>query len=143
MGFYEGFALTWLSRLGGSGSDICGSRKEAKALAHARSLITLIESFPTTNPTPVPDKSIDIDSDDEEAHAAADKAIEDAKAASPDLAALLQNIRARYRLLATAVGSRPRLVAAARDGTDGSESVAVVEGIEGPMKGVDTRQLKF
>ncbi len=49
------------------------------------------------------------------------------------------SIRARYRLLCTSLGTRPRLTAA----KDGSERAAVVEGIEGPMKGVDTRQLRF
>lgn len=57
-----------------------------------------------------------------------------------DLEALLMSIRARYRLLCTSVGARPRLTAA-RDGSEAS--TAVVEGIEGPMKGVDTRQLRF
>lgn len=145
IGFYEGFARLWLAKLGAERGDVCGSRKVAKALAHVRSLLALIESFPTTNPTPVPDRPLDIDSDDEEAQAAAEKMLADARAAAPDLAGLLQSIRARYRLLCTSVGARPRLVAAARDGTDGSTSASagVVEGIEGPMKGVDTRQLKF
>lgn len=66
-----------------------------------------------------------------------------ARGASPggdvDLEGLLMSIRARYRLLCTSLGTRPRLTAA----KDGSERAAVVEGIEGPMKGVDTRQLRF
>lgn len=142
VGFYEGYARTYLAKLGDSCSDVCGARRGAKSVAHARTLLALIDSFPTTNPTPTPDRPIDVDNDEE--RAAADKRVQDAEDASPDLAALLSNIRARYRLLCTSVGARPRLVTAAKDGRDGTAAGAgVVEGIEGPMKGVDTRQLKF
>lgn len=127
---------------------MCGSRKNAKALAHVRSLLALIESFPIINPTPVPDAPREEDDESDEARAAreaAAQAAEEAHTTAPDLAGLLQSVRARYRLLCTSVGARPRLVTAAKDGTDGAETgtAAVVEGIEGPMKGVDTRQLKF
>lgn len=125
VGFYEGFARVFLSGVKG---DVCGARRGAKAVAHARSLLALIEGFPTVNPTPA-------EAEDENG----DKVVVESKD-EPDLAALLQNIRARYRLLCTSVGARPRLVAA-RDGSETGS--AVVEGIEGPMKGVDTRQLKF
>jgi hypothetical protein len=128
VGFYEGFARVFLSRAGGAAGDVCGGRRGAKTLAHARSLMGLIEAFPMVNPTA-------------EGHEENDEQGENAGKDEPDLAALLQNIRARYRLLCTSVGARPRLVAAARDGSE--SATAVVEGIEGPMKGVDTRQLKF
>lgn len=109
-----------------------------RSLSHAQTLLGLIQSFPATNPTPVPDAPLDNDTPELRA------AREAAAAAAPDLPAMLSAIRARYRLLCTSVGVRPRLVTAAKDGTDGaSESAGVVEGIEGPMKGVDTRQLRF
>jgi hypothetical protein len=71
-----------------------------------------------------------------------------------DLPSLLSSIRARYRLLCSSLGARPRLTTASnKDGQDGENGYAgangaeihggVVQGIEGPMKGVDTRQLKF
>lgn len=88
-------------------------------------------------------------------------ATEGAEAEDPtDLPRLLSSIRAKYRLLCTSVGARPRLVAAAttssvegsgdalmsgdeagQQGTD--EMEGVVPGVKGPMKGVDTRQLRF
>ncbi|KAL1407611.1 hypothetical protein Q8F55_007044 [Vanrija albida] len=131
VGFYEGFAGVWAARLAAA-----SGRKEAKSLAHAQTLLGLIAAFPATNPTPVPDAPIDGETE------AQRQEREAALAAAPDLPALLSNIRARYRLLCTSVGVRPRLVAAQRDGSAG-DGGAVVEGIEGPMKGVDTRQLRF
>ncbi|WOO84949.1 Oral cancer-overexpressed protein 1 [Vanrija pseudolonga] len=133
VGFYEGFAGVWCAKLASS-----SSRKEAKSLAHAQTLLGLITAFPATNPTPVPDAPLDNDTPELAA------AREAAAAAAPDLPAMLSAIRARYRLLCTSLGTRPRLVTAAKDGTDGAgEGAGVVEGIEGPMKGVDTRQLRF
>ncbi len=79
----------------------------------------------------------------------------DAATDDQDLTALMSSMRARYKLLCTALGARPRLMAAPADsgdsgqagqnkaeGTEGAGG-AVVEGIEGPMKGVDTRLLRF
>jgi len=76
-----------------------------------------------------------------------------------DLPALLSSIRARYRLLCSSLNVRPRLTTAPnKDGqlladgvdvagvgaaTNDSATEGVVQGIEGPMKGVDTRQLRF
>lgn len=106
-------------------------------------LLRLIATFPTTNPTPTttPGKA----TVEEEIVVQ----VEDKSAAEPDLSNLMSSIRARYRLLCTSVNVRPRLVAsdklgmdAANDQDDSSNS-GVVEGIEGPMKGVDTRQLRF
>lgn len=112
-------------------------------MQHVATLRELIGHFPTTNPTPAPASSADAS----ELGPAQTGASEPAAAEDdngPDLAALMSQIRARYRLLCTGVGARPRLVAASKDGTDGAlPSAGVVEGIEGPMKGVDTRQLKF
>jgi hypothetical protein len=79
--------------------------------------LDLINSFPTTN---------------------------NPEAAEIDLTALVSNIRARYRLLCASLGVRPRLAAAPSSGiSNGGEEGMVVEGIEGPMKGVDTAKLKF
>jgi hypothetical protein len=79
--------------------------------------LDLINSFPTTN---------------------------NPEAAEIDLTALVSNIRARYRLLCASLGVRPRLAAAPSSGTSAAgEEGMVVEGIEGPMKGVDTAKLKF
>lgn len=69
----------------------------------------------------------------------------------PDLPSLLGSIRGRYKLLCASLGARPRLVAAPNQdpaeggpqGSDMAEEGGVVEGIEGPMKGVDTRRLRF
>ncbi|CAK9781682.1 unnamed protein product [Cutaneotrichosporon oleaginosum] len=144
LGFYEGYAGVWVRRLrGGAG------RREAKSAAHATALLALISSFPTTNPSAgaAPTTAQDvamaaIEADEEAGEAGKNDAPAPAgRGRSPDvdLEALLMSIRARYRLLCTSLGTRPRLTAA----KDGSERAAVVEGIEGPMKGVDTRQLRF
>ncbi|GFZ47414.1 hypothetical protein JCM24511_05157 [Saitozyma sp. JCM 24511] len=74
-----------------------------------------------------------------------------AAGAEPDLPSLLGSIRGRYKLLCASLGARPRLVAAPNQdtaeggpqGTDTAGEGMVVEGIEGPMKGVDTRRLRF
>ena len=64
------------------------------------------------------------------------------------MSALLQSIRARYRLLCSSLSVRPRLGVAgagssgAGEGDAGNEGY-VVEGIEGPMKGVNTKQLLY
>lgn len=90
----------------------------------------LINSFPTDNPS----------STSTSAGGSGDEA-----SAEVDLSALLSNIRARYKLLCASLGVRPRLVAAAKDGGSAQNEGrgGVVEGIEGPMKGVDTAKLKF
>jgi hypothetical protein len=83
-------------------------------------LIELINQFPTSN-TP--------------------------EAGEIDLTALVSNIRARYRLLCASLGVKPRLTAAsntaASSSTGETGSGQVVEGVEGPIKGVDTSKLKF
>lgn len=114
-------------------------------------LLGLIATFPTTNPTPSTEPVPSAPAADTEGITNP----ESADADDQDLAALTSSIRARYRLLCTALGARPRLMAApaasgdsAQAGQDEAEGVeraggAMVEGIEGPMKGVDTRLLKF
>lgn len=87
---------------------------------------------------------------------------EETKGQSPeiDLPTLLSSIRVRYKLLCSSLGIRPRLTTTSNkdgqvdlnpddqlgSGSDGGARVrgeGIVEGIEGPMKGVDTRQLRF
>ena len=96
---------------------------DSRALNHAKILIDLITQFPTTN---------------------------NPEAAEIDLTALVSNIRARYRLLCASLGVKPRLTAAAGASSnasagqeDGSANGNMVEGVEGPIKGVDTSKLKF
>ncbi|KLT46476.1 hypothetical protein CC85DRAFT_238950, partial [Cutaneotrichosporon oleaginosum] len=157
LGFYEGYAGVWVRRLrGGAGRREAKeeergdeSKADIRSAAHATALLALISSFPTTNPSAgaAPTTAQDvamaaIEADEEAGEAGKNDAPAPAgRGRSPDvdLEALLMSIRARYRLLCTSLGTRPRLTAA----KDGSERAAVVEGIEGPMKGVDTRQLRF
>ncbi|BEJ15842.1 hypothetical protein CspHIS471_0504470 [Cutaneotrichosporon sp. HIS471] len=140
LGFYEGYARVWLCKLEGK-----VGRKEVKSASHATALLGLIAGFPIVNPSAgaAPITAQDIALADIEAETSRTKSR--SRGASPaaggevDLEGLLMSIRARYRLLCTSLGTRPRLTAA----KDGSERAAVFEGIEGPMKGVDTRQLRF
>ena len=85
---------------------------------HAKVLIDLINQFPTQN-TP---ETVEI-----------------------DLTTLVSNIRARYRLLCASLGVKPRLAAAPTTTVngDGGGEGSMVEGVEGPIKGVDTSKLKF
>jgi hypothetical protein len=126
-------------------------------------LLDLIAKFPTSNlsdlatttiaPSSGEDVDVDTDADaDTEMEAATPVPTPEADV---DLPALLSSIRARYRLLCSSLGTRPRLTTASiPDSASGTSSVdvsaggvelvaGVVQGIEGPMKGVDTRQLKF
>lgn len=141
---------------------------DSRSVAHANALLALIASFPTTNPS-AGAAAATFGSVQDEQDAAAEA---QAEAESPsqsegvegveprqsrsrgttptreqgevDLEALTSSIRARYRLLCTSLGQRPRLVAAGKDGSVAQgEQAGVVQGIEGPMKGVDTRQLRF
>lgn len=105
----------------------------------------LINTFPRENPTPssdpnkpTPQAMVESQTQDND------------EGGEIDLGALLSNIRARYKLLCTSLGVRPRLVAASgssnttTEGNGAEEGMGmVVEGIEGPMKGVDTSKLRF
>jgi hypothetical protein len=76
----------------------------------------------------------------------------------PDLAVLLERIRARYKLLCSSLGVRPRLAVASRPEDTGPDllpretsgvEVGIVMGAEGSgvakgmIDGVDTRMLRF
>lgn len=153
---------------------ICWSKKSSaepcRAISQARQLIDMISSFPTINPSTSASTTSATPADPSGLPAPTE---EDTADDPTDLPRLLSSIRAKYRLLCTSVGARPRLVAAAPaaasemgaegvdvgmdtgpgEGQNGSgqnqgqgqdyEQGGVVSGIEGPMKGVDTRQLRF
>ncbi|WVQ81513.1 hypothetical protein IAT38_003637 [Cryptococcus sp. DSM 104549] len=167
VGYYEGWAQAWvgvLEKKVAKGSSGSGRGKDARALSHAQTLLELIKSFPTTNPSAAITQSDPSATSD----ASAVPPGSTSGTAPPDLATLLSNIRARYRLLCSSLNVRPRLAgaviveanpgsgaaaasaasasegtAAAPAGGQGGAAEGVVEGIEGPMKGVDTRQLRF
>ncbi|KAL7421359.1 hypothetical protein Q5752_004244 [Cryptotrichosporon argae] len=142
VGFYEGYARFWAGA--GRGAHEPAGRKEAKAQNHARTLLGLIQTFPTYNPTPSPTPAphygsqIGPDSPRTSPAEPERAARADSAADEPDLALLLASIRARYRLLCTSLGTRPRLVAAPSAVEQGA-----VEGVDGPIKGVDTRLLRY
>ncbi|OXG15463.1 hypothetical protein C366_04051 [Cryptococcus neoformans Tu401-1] len=158
VGYYEGWAEMWVELLGTKVASATQGRsrkgKEARALGHAQTLLELIKTFPITNPTP------SYRSDRVPESAATEEDVSSPSSApATDLASLLSLIRARYRLLCASLSVRPRLTsaviveanpgsgaaAAASPGIvdDGQFAEGVVQGIEGPMKGVDTRQLRF
>lgn len=122
-----------------------------RAQAHIQTLLGLISTFPTDNPTPAPE--------DDTSNAAPDASDSDTIKPNeePDLAVLLERIRARYKLLCSSLGVRPRLAVAsnpeetANNGAIESSGVesATVRGAEGSgvargmIEGVDTRLLRF
>ncbi|WVQ63947.1 uncharacterized protein L199_002104 [Kwoniella botswanensis] len=106
------------------------------ALNHAQVLLSLIHSFPTTNPTPTPIPSQPNNTGTDEPKAEADL----------DLANLISNIRARYKLLCSSLNVKPRLQVAQIvevDPRSGAGASGVEAGSDGPAKGVDTTQLRF
>ncbi|WVO15393.1 hypothetical protein L204_103051 [Cryptococcus depauperatus] len=146
VGYYEGWARMWIDLFKNRATaiNIAGRKsKELRALNHAQTLVDLINTFPTVNPT-----SVSQSSSGQEPLSTAPS-----EAATPDLANLLSQIRARYRLLCSCLGVRPRLATAviveAKPGSGASAAVLnnrqeeMVDAIEGPMRSVDTKQLKF
>ncbi|KAK6904329.1 hypothetical protein L486_08082 [Kwoniella mangroviensis CBS 10435] len=134
IGYYEGWAGTYVDLLEGKVVEGREGRKgkDARALNHAQVLLSLIQSFPTTNPTPSqPNNTIT-----DEPKAEADL----------DLANLISNIRARYKLLCSSLNVKPRLQVAQIvevDPRSGAGASGVDGGLDGPVKGVDTSQLRF
>jgi hypothetical protein len=128
---------------------------------HIQTLINLISTFPTINPTPGQDAPVSL-SESNPSSSALTRSQEE-----PDLSVLLERIRARYKLLCSALGIRPRLAVASlpgpnetygeegegvqgqngNAGTEGGSSL--VQGVEGSgvgrgmIDGVDTRLLRF
>ncbi|KAI9636716.1 uncharacterized protein MKK02DRAFT_45421 [Dioszegia hungarica] len=167
VGYMEGFALFWVDMLAAGEDAGKGRSKDARAISHARQLLALIETFPTTNPTTAPATSATAtsasaapatpsSSSDQAPSSESAPALPDQGDTEPDLILLLSSIRARYKLLCSSLGVRPRLLAAAgKDGSSGAgvendgdvqvvvQTEGVVQEIEGPMKGVDTRMLRY
>ncbi|ORX39118.1 hypothetical protein BD324DRAFT_649208 [Kockovaella imperatae] len=155
VGFYEGSAMFWMKRLGGGGDKSNGSKsKEARALTHAKTLYEMIQGLPTSNPSPESGNPPSAAETDMDASANVDSAVTVADQGGDfDLPSLVSAIRAKYRLLCASLGIRPRLVAGSasiRSRSEGAEedppfdsAEMQVEGIEGPMKGVDTSKLRF
>lgn len=116
---------------------------------HIQTLLNLISTFPTDNPTPIPDGQ------------PIQEPMSDQGKEDPDLAVLLERIRARYKLLCSSLGVRPRLAVASRpedvastdtgttetSGVEGRDNVIMgAEGsgvAKGLIDGVDTRMLRF
>ncbi|WWC73138.1 uncharacterized protein I206_107104 [Kwoniella pini CBS 10737] len=140
IGYYEGFIKVYIDLL--SGKDIQeGSKrgKDARALNHAQILLSLINTFPISNSSQSNFNISQINKEEEEEEI--------------DLINLISNIRARYKLLCSSLNLKPRLQNAQfvqtlpGSGSSGISSTSnyenIQEGIEGPIKGVDTRQLRF
>ncbi|WWD06713.1 hypothetical protein V865_004808 [Kwoniella europaea PYCC6329] len=128
-GLFEGRELGSRGKGGRKGKD-------ARALNHAQVLLSLIHSFPTTNPTPTPTPSQPNNTGTDEPKAEADL----------DLANLISNIRARYKLLCSSLNVKPRLQVAQIvevDPRSGAGASGLDAGLDGPAKGVDTSQLRF
>ncbi|WVR09095.1 hypothetical protein IAU60_006157 [Kwoniella sp. DSM 27419] len=167
VGYYEGWAEMWIGVLGGkvadgeagTGAKVSKRGKEARALNHAQTLLELVSSFPRHNPSEALAPGVSAVEDPADPTEGLSGSIAAPAPAAPlDLATLISSIRARYRLLCSSLGTRPRMQnatiieavpgsgAAAATGLpdqDAAPSEGVVQGIEGPMKGVDTRQLRF
>ena len=118
-----------------------------RAQSHIQTLLGLISTFPTDNPTPAPG-----DEPSDAPHSDTLKPNEE-----PDLAVLLERIRARYKLLCSSLGVRPRLAVASNPEDTASNGAIESSGIEtatvrgaegsgvarGMIEGVDTRLLRF
>lgn len=145
--------------------DVLDDADIIRAISHAKQLLALIDTFPITNPTSTPTTTSTssnpqlgtLGTEGHSIETPCPSTTTDASGSEPDLILLLSSIRARYKLLCSSLGVRPRLVAAAgKDGSLGAGgddeengdvqvvvSEGVVQGIEGPMKGVDTRMLRY
>jgi hypothetical protein len=177
VGFMEGMALFWqtVAAKQAAGGQALGSKKVTsryedvlfgsprsdadilhhvvifRAHTHIQTLLGLISTFPTDNPTPAPE--------DDTLNAKPDTADSDTMKPNeePDLAVLLERIRARYKLLCSSLGVRPRLVVASNPEETASNGAIESSGIEtatvrgaegsgvarGMIEGVDTRLLRF
>ncbi|WWC64073.1 uncharacterized protein I303_106680 [Kwoniella dejecticola CBS 10117] len=164
IGFYEGFAQVYISLLGSGGKGVEGSKrgKDARALSHAQILLSAISTFPTYNPSQPTTSTIPQDGDTTASELTESAEMESTnrqdKESEFELSSLTSNIRARYKLLCSSLNVKPRLQNAqfvevqAGSGAGGATNTVrangngiegVQEGIEWPIKGVDTRQLRF
>lgn len=119
VGYYQGWAEFWLENAERKPRFVqtpSSAADKGRALNHAKTLINLIQTFPTSNPS------------------GAAATIPEEGAAPVDLPTHLSHIRARYKLLCSSLGMRPRMVVG---------QVIETAGDEGVVQGVESRQLAF
>jgi hypothetical protein len=141
VGYYEGVAGLWKLVLDRQSAD---SAKGKRALGHLETLIGLIALFPTQNssvstansrpgspvasahPAIAMSSSSSKPGGDGGAGSASPAAQLDGQGKETDIASLLERIRARYKLVCSALGVRPRLsqVKPANDNDDDGDSAA-------------------
>ena len=163
------FASSWPKLLQDEkhSSFICSSDSSHRALNHATTLLDLIDRFPQSNPTPhsqlnsnPPGETLEVSTEQDlpDLPSNGDALSKSGSKTDVDLAALLSTMRAKYRLFCSSISLRPRLVPGSTtrprasdndeiDGDNGSKGgsdvMGQMEGIEGPLKGVDTSKLRF
>ncbi|KAL7415380.1 hypothetical protein BDY24DRAFT_439800 [Mrakia frigida] len=96
VGFYEGMGLFWKDLLEAQAVE---GAKESRPLQNLHQLLSLVSLFPTIN----------LSSPDAPASPSSQT---NSSSSEPDLSALLERIRARYKLTCSSLGIRPRLTAA-------------------------------
>lgn len=115
LGYMEGVARSWLEVMQamqhkeqGQGTPLLATIKppSARSRANAESLLGLIASFPTRNPSSTSSSSSSSDGIE------STKANEEEGNEGPDLALLLERSRAKFRLLCAGLGVKARLMAA-------------------------------
>ncbi|KAI5450095.1 hypothetical protein NCC49_003722 [Naganishia albida] len=127
LGYLEGQAMFW-RRLGEVGQG--GKKMTGRTLKSIDQLLELIQSFPTINPTPSSTSPVPTTED-----------------TTTDLPSLITRIRAKYRLICSTLGTKPRL--AVRQSVDGDvmadrgETEGVDSAHDGQPMGVDSRMLQF
>ena len=135
VGYYEGVAGLWklvLDRPQRQEAEGGGGAKGKRALGHLETLIGLIALFPTQNsststansrpgsPVASAHPAIAMSSPAQDGTASPNPAAQlDSQGKETDIAALLERIRARYKLVCSALGVRPRLTAAAASPSTG------------------------
>lgn len=128
VGYYEGVAGLW--RLVLDRPD--GSAKGKRALAHLDTLISLIALFPTQNSSDAVASSTPSDSSPPAFPTEDPPPQLDAHGKETDIASLLERIRARYKLVCSTLGVRPRLTQVRVQDDDGDDDMAGE-----PSSGVD------
>lgn len=115
VGFYQGLAQVWQSALQQAQLAGQSSRKQAKQLQHLTSLLRLISFFPMINTSTdnANDDTASAAPDAEATSVAIDDSTaqdaDDAELAKLDMLALLEKIRAKFRLTCSVLGIQPRL----------------------------------
>ncbi|EPQ28051.1 uncharacterized protein PFL1_04378 [Pseudozyma flocculosa PF-1] len=103
VGFYAGLAQMWRCLIEASGPADKLSRKQLKQLQHLGALERLTAAFPMHNkPSDAADAGGETSADAEAGHDL------DEDLSKLDMLALLERIRARYRLTCSVLGIRPR-----------------------------------